>query len=181
MSQTTIEQMEEINFKKRELENHDEYNAKKQKIDEKLFSDPNQPEEPQDDINHSIINNYDESESIEEEFPSQEEIVTPEKHNEVLVEDEQLLEIKNRIEVICERANILQSLTTEIMEDVTNFTNEFLENFTELVQKRTEKNETLIKEISETIESNEKQKQKIEKAALLSVNLNEKLEEISKM
>ena len=67
------------------------------------------------------------------------------------------------------------------MDDVSNLANEFLDSFTNAVQKRSEKNESLMREISEIIQSNEKEKQKIETTANLSVNLYQKLEEITKM
>ena len=67
------------------------------------------------------------------------------------------------------------------MDDVSNLANEFLDSFTNEVQKRSEKNESLMREISEIIQSNEKEKQKIETTANLSVNLYQKLEEITKM
>jgi hypothetical protein len=67
------------------------------------------------------------------------------------------------------------------LDDVSNLANEFLENFSNSLQKRNEKNQELMKQISELLESNEREKQKINKAACLSQNLNSKLGEISKL
>jgi response regulator RpfG family c-di-GMP phosphodiesterase len=69
----------------------------------------------------------------------------------------------------------------EILDDVSNLANEFLENFSNSLQKRNERNQELMKQISELLESNEREKQKINKAADLSQHLNSKLGEISKL